>query len=484
MNVEQVFLAIDLGASSGRVVAGVCENDRLSLVELHRFPCESVDLPSGSHWNFPAILTSIKKGLRVALKAYGDRVVSLGVDTWGVDYGLINEQGDLLGLPFQYRDRRTDGMMAVATDRLSAWEIYARTGIQPIFFNTLYQLLAESRANGIGWRAGTRLLFMPDLVNYFLSGRQTSETSIAGTSQLLQAKTQCWDLDLLSRMEIPARLFGELVQAGTSLGPLLPELLAEIGSEVGGEAMSSRLQVISVGSHDTASAVAGVPALEEEPVFLSSGTWSLMGRELSAPVLTEECFQAGFSNEAGVFGTTRLLKNIAGMWLLQECKRQWDVQGLGLDYDQLIQLARQAETFAGQINPDATIFQAPHNMLEAIAQECSRTGLHLPQTPGEVTRLILESLAAKYAETKLALEKITARPITKIYIVGGGSQNLFLNQLAADATGCEIVAGPVEATSLGNILMQMVAAGAITSLQEGRALIARSFVGSTFYPRK
>jgi rhamnulokinase len=463
MKKTRVYLAIDLGAGSGRVLAGLFDGEKLELREMNRFPSEAVRREDGWHWNFPSLLEHIKTGIRLALEDYGDRVVSLGVDTWGVDYGLIDAEGNLKDFPFQYRDSRTEGRMEEAFARMPKEEIYRRTGIQFLYFNTLYQLLAETFSG-----KEKTLLFMPDLVNYFLTGRKANERSIASTGQLLDAKTQNWDSALLTAMGLPEKLFGELVDAGTDLGGLLPEL-------TDGWGIKSSLRVIAVGSHDTASAVAGVPALEEEPVFLSSGTWSLMGRELKEPVLTEESFQAGFSNEGGVLGTTRFLKNISGMWLLQECKRCWDSQGTVMGFDQLVDQARSVTVCPARIDPDAKEFQAPENMSLAIADYCRKTGQTVPETPGEFTRLILESLAVKYAEVKESLEKVTGKPVTKIYIVGGGSQNRFLNQLAADATGCEIVAGPVEATSLGNILIQMVSAGEIMSLREGRSLVAKSF---------
>jgi rhamnulokinase len=473
-----VYLAVDLGAGSGRVLAGLYDGETVTLRELHRFPSEALQLVDGWHWNFEGLLADIKKGIRLALAEYGDQVISLGVDTWGVDYGLLDAGGKLLDQPFQYRDKRTDGMMEEAFSRMPQAEIYRRTGIQFMFFNTLYQLLAEMKSASslkLAGRAET-LLFMPDLVNYCLTGRRVSERSIASTGQLLDARTGAWDFDLLDKMGFPKKIFTELVDAGTSLGTLLPECQEELGR--------SDLKVIAVGGHDTASAVAGVPALEEEPVFLSSGTWSLMGRELKHPVLTEESFQAGFSNEGGVQGTTRFLKNISGMWLLQECKKRWDQQGNVIGFGELVDAARAEPLALAKIDPDAKEFTAPEDMPQAIAEYCRRSGQGVPQTPGQFTRIILESLAAKYAEVKDSLEKVTEQPVTRIYIVGGGSQNRFLNQLAANATGCEIVAGPVEATSLGNILIQMMTAGEISSLREGRELIARSFAVETFQAEK
>lgn len=474
MSNKKIYLAVDLGASSGRVLAGIYDGETLVLRELNRFPSEAFQKDGSWHWKFDAFFSHIKKGIALATAEYGEAVISLGVDTWGVDYGLIDVEGNLLEQPYQYRDGRTDGMMDKAYGLMPKSEIYERTGIQFMFFNTLFQLLGEQKSGRGLMEKADRLLFMPDLVNYFLTGRKVNERSIASTGQLLDARSQGWDQGLFKAMGFPASIFGELVEAGTVLGGFKPELAAELGS--------STLRVIAVGCHDTASAVAGVPALEEEPVFLSSGTWSLIGRELSQPVLTTESFEAGFSNEGGVLGTTRFLKNIAGMWLVQECKKKWDEQGQEISFGELVELAQKEVGGLGLIDPDAKEFQAPADMPKAIADYCRARGQVVPETPGQFVRMILESLADRYATVKTSLEEVTGRKVEKIYIVGGGSQNRLLNQLAANATGCEIVAGPVEATSLGNILMQMIASGDLKDLKEGRRLVAKSFAVETFLP--
>jgi rhamnulokinase len=467
-------LAVDLGAGSGRVVAGIYDGARLELKEINRFANDPVKKDDGWHWQLESLMAGIQEGIGAAVREYGDEVVTLGVDTWGVDYGLIDAEGNLLAAPFQYRDTRTDGMMEEAYRRMPKAEIYQRTGIQFMFFNTIYQLLAEAHSSAQRLEKADRLLFMPDLINYFLTGRKTIERSIASTSQLLDARTQNWDRDLLKAMGLPERIFGELIDAGEVLGELKPELARTLGN--------TRLKVIAPGSHDTASAVVGVPAEDEEPVFLSSGTWSLIGRELKKPVITDASFQVSFSNEGGVQGTTRFLKNIAGMWLLQECKRTWDAAGSSLSFGDLVTEAEKAEPFRSLIDPDVAEFQAPENMPEAIAEYCRKTGQPVPQTPGQFTRAILESLALKYRKMKELLEALTGQRVEKIHIVGGGSQNRLLNRFAADATGCQIVAGPVEATSAGNIVMQLIALGQLKSLSEGRALIRRSFATEEYFP--
>jgi rhamnulokinase len=473
LKARKICLAGDIGASGGRMVAGIYDGTRLALNELSRFPNEPVKTAGGWYWNFDALLKHIKRGIALAMKEYGDAVVSVGVDTWGVDYGLLDDRGKLLGSPFQYRDSRTQGMQEEAFRRMPREEIYRRTGIQFLFFNTLFQLLAELKSPERLDEAG-QLLFMPDLIQYFLTGVRLNEKSIASTSQLLDPYTQTWERNLIKAMGFPEGLFGRLVDAGTVLGELQPDVAEETGAK--------KLRVVAPAGHDTASAVVGVPAEESEPVFVSSGTWSCFGRELDRPVISEESFQATFSNEGGVFGTTRFLKNIAGMWLWQECKRVWDTSGNGASYAELVVQAEKSPPFTALIDPDAADFQAPENMVDALGRFCRRTGQPSPADPGAITRLILESLALKYRFVKESLARVTGRPVDRIYIVGGGSQNHLLNQFTADALNCTVVAGPVEAASIGNIIMQLFALGEIRSLSEGRSLIRRSFETKIFEP--
>ena len=474
MNSQKICLAVDLGAGSGRVVAGIYNGTRLELSELNRFPNDPIKLAESWHWDIERLFTNIKQGIGLAVKKYGADVVSVGVDTWGVDYGLLDARGKLLIAPYQYRDRRTQGMEEEAFRHMPRREIYERTGIQFMFFNTLFQLLAEAR-HKTEMEKAAQLLFMPDLIHFFLTGIAANERSIASTSQLLNPKTQTWEHNLIKAMGLPERIFGKLVDAGTVLG----ELQSSVASETG----AKKLKVITPAGHDTASAVVGVPADEPEPVFLSSGTWSLMGRELSRPVISDASFAATFSNEGGVFGTTRFLKNIAGMWLLQECKRAWDAAGKSLSYDDLENGAQQAAPFTSLIDPDAPDFQAPADMPAAITAFCQRTGQPAPADPGAFTRVIFESLALKYRFVKESLARITGKPIDRVHIVGGGCKNQILNQFAADAMNCRILAGPVEATSIGNIVMQLFALGEVRSLAEGRALVRRSVEPKVFEPK-
>jgi rhamnulokinase len=470
MSRNRICLAVDLGASGGRVVAGIYDGARLELAEVNRFPNEPVKQADGWHWNFERLFDHIKQGISLAIKKHGDDVVSVGADTWGVDYGLLDANGKLRAAPFQYRDARTDGMQEKAFQRMPRREIYRRTGIQFMFFNTLFQLLAETDLE-----KAERLLFLPDLIHYFLTGVRVNEKTIASTGQLLNPQTQAWERDIIRAMKLPEKIFGELIDAGTVLGELRPDVAAEVGAK--------RLRVIAPAGHDTASAVVGVPAEESEPVFLSSGTWSLMGRELNQPVISEKSFAATFSNEGGVFGTTRFLKNIAGMWLLQECKRAWDAAGKSAGYDKLADQAAASPPFVALIDPDAAEFQAPTNMPAAIAGFCRRTGQRAPENFGAFTRAIFESLALKYRWVKESLAQAAGRPVEKVYVVGGGCRNQLLNQFTADALNCAVVCGPVEATSMGNILMQLHALGEIHSLAEGRALTRRSFETKLFEPK-
>jgi rhamnulokinase len=466
----KICLAIDLGAGSGRVVAGIWDGTGLGIEELNRFANDPVKAAVGWHWDLDNLFQHIKRGMALAIKKYGAAVVSAGVDTWGVDYGLLDAHGKLCAAPFAYRDPRTNNMMEKAFHRMPRDEIYRRTGIQFMYFNTLYQLLAEKNLE-----RAQRLLFMPDLIHFLLTGIAGNEKSIASTSQLLNPATQTWDSDLIETMGLPGKIFGDLVNAGSVLGKLQSSVAAELGAP--------HLQVITPASHDTASAVAGVPAEEPEPVFLSSGTWSVIGRELNQPVISKASYRAAFSNEGGVFGTTRFLKNIAGMWLLQECKRAWTAAGKSITYDELTAAAEKSRPFVSLIDPDAAGFQAPADMPRAIAEFCRRTGQPAPEDFGAFARAIFESLALKYRLAKESLVRITGRPVDKIHIVGGGSQNNLLNQFVADALNCAVVCGPVEATSIGNIIMQLCALGEISSLAEGRAVIRRSMETKTFRPQ-
>lgn len=471
---KTTHLAIDLGAGSGRVMAGHFDGSILQIEEVNRFANEGVQLPTGWHWNVLQLLNDIKAGIAEASRRHGNAVVSLSVDTWGVDYGLLDASGRLLGLPWMYRDSRTDGMIEEACRRVPREEIYRRTGIQFMFFNTLFQLLAESQQNAQAMEAADQLLFMPDLLTYWLSGNRVTERTIASTAQLLKAGSADWDVELADRMGIPSRLLKPVTDPGTVVGSILPSVAEETGC--------GNVKVIACGSHDTASAVAGVPADAEQPLFLSSGTWSLLGRELHAPLVSEESYRAGFSNEQGLNGTTRFLKNVAGMWLLQECRRNWEARGIRVDYGQLVEEARSARPGL-LLNPDAPEFAKPCAMPDVIAEFARRSNQPVPETPGEFTRAILESLALRYRQLIVQLRSWMPDLPDTLHVVGGGSRNALLNQMTADATGLRVMAGPIEATAAGNILAQLMALGKISSLKEGREIIKRSFEPQVFEPQ-
>jgi len=471
MPAKKIYLAVDLGAESGRVMAGVYDGKTLALEEMARFPTGGVHLPDGWHWDIVRILGDIRRGIAKARSEFGDAVVSVSVDTWGVDYGLLDAGGSLLGVPWMYRDSRTDGMMDAVSALIPPAELYRRTGIQPMFFNSIYQLMAETKRNPEIVKHAARIAFMPDLITYWLSGEKTVERTIASTSGLLKAGKAEWDTELAARLGIPAHILPPVSEPCTVVGPLLEE-----------NGNRGAIKVVLCGSHDTASAVAGVPAAEKNPLFLSSGTWSLIGRELDAALVTEATGAENFSNEQGLDGTTRFLKNVAGMWLLQECKRNWEREGDKLDYASLV--AKAAGTEAGELlDPDAPEFSRPCDMPAVIAAWLQKTGQSVPATRGGTTRVILESLALKY---RAILEKMKPWmpdfPDT-LHIVGGGSRNALLNQMTADATGLRVTAGPSEATAAGNIAAQMIACGELSSLAEARALVRGSFEIAEFVPR-
>lgn len=468
---RRVYLAADLGADSGRVMAGVHDGSRLVLEEMARFPTGGLLLPDGWHWDIVRIYADIRRGIDKAVAEFGDDVVSVSVDTWGVDYGLLDAGGSLLGLPWMYRDPRTDGMMEAVEALVPHAELYRRTGIQPMFFNTLYQLVAEHRRRPQVLERAARIAFIPDLLTYWLSGAQTSERTIASTSHLLEAGTARWDSDLISRLGLPAAMFPDLAEPCTVAGVLR-----------GADGAAGRIKVVLCGSHDTASAVAGVPASGPQPLFLSSGTWSLVGRELHRPLVTEAAGAARFSNEQGLGGTTRFLKNVAGMWLLQECKRNWERGGEQLEYASLVAKAAGTATDVF-IDPDAPEFARPCDMPAVVTAWLERSGQAAPATRAGLTRVVFESLALKYRVLLAAMKSWMPDFPDTLHIVGGGSRNALLNQMTADATGLRVLAGPSEATAAGNIAAQMIACGDLGSLDEARALIRSSFEIGEFVPR-
>ena len=449
----KVYLAADFGGGSGRLIAGWFEGERLCIEEVHRFGNRQVRLGDRLYWDFPALFEDLKDGLkRAAAKGYD--VESIGIDTWGVDFGLIDRDGCLLGNPMCYRDSRTKGVLDEVFKTLDATEHYATTGIQVMEINTLAQLVSMKGSAQL--EAAHRLLFMPDLFSYFLTGVANNEYCIASTSELLDARSRNWSWETIRALGLPEHIFGEIVMPGTVRGYLREDIASETGL--------GRVKVVAVASHDTASAVAAVPGLlssgEEQGLaaFLSSGTWSLLGVLLPQPILSEEARQASFTNEGGVDGSIRFLQNITGLWLLQRLMAEWAEQGDKQSFDVLLPAAE--ATCIDAIIPVADeAFMNPPSMEEAIKAYCRESGEAVPQTKAELTRCVLQSLAEKYREAIAHLNTLLPRPVSRLHIIGGGSQNQLLNRLTAEATGLEVVAGPVEATAMGNILVQAKAAG-------------------------
>jgi rhamnulokinase len=454
------FAAADLGAESGRVVVGTLGDGGVALDVVHRFANRPVRLPDGLRWNVLGLLDGILDGLRAAGPVDG-----VGVDAWGVDYGLVDDGGRLLGPPFHHRDARTAGMVARAFERIPRGELYATTGIQTMAINTVFQLLADEGTPALD--AAARLLLIPDLLALWLCGEAANEVTAASTTGLLDARTGAWAQDAIARLGLPARLFGALVEPGTALGELLPE-----------HGVDGAPLVRAVAGHDTASAFAAAPIDGEDSAILSSGTWSLLGLELPQPALGPDAAAANLTNERGVDGTTRLLKNVMGLWLVQECRRAWG----GHDYDELHRLAADAAGDVPLIDPDDEAFLAPGDMPARIAEHCARAGQRAPATPGETVRTILVSLACKYRLVLRGLEQVTGRRVRCVHVIGGGARNALLCQLTADVLELPVLAGPVEATALGNVLVQARAAGLLGSLGQLRALAAASAQPQTFEP--
>jgi rhamnulokinase len=463
---ETAFLAVDLGAESGRAVLGRFDGEQITLEEVHRFPNVPVRLPDGLHWDVLRIAREVKDGIAKATRN-GGRIESLGVDAWGVDFALLDRDGCLISNPYHYRDPRTEGMDERAFDRMPKEEIYETTGIQFMPINTLYQLLAMEGSPLL--QAAQTLLLIPDLISYWLTGEKACEFTAASTTQLCDARSGGWARDLLEEMRFPGHIFGEIVPPGTRLGPLLPEVAEEIGANEG-------LRVTAVASHDTASAVVAVPAESENFAYISSGTWSLVGVELPKPAIAPEGMHANFTNEGGFNGTTRFLKNVMGLWLLQECRRTWAREGREYSYEELTRLSQAVPDAGPLLDPDHPAFLPPGDMPGRIRRFCWETHQSPPGEPGEVVRCVLESLALKYRWVLERAEELTGRRAEVVHIVGGGVRNTLLCQLTADATRRPVRAGPVEATALGNLMVQAYARGYLGSLEEIRAAVRGSSV--------
>jgi sugar (pentulose or hexulose) kinase len=460
------YLALDLGAESGRAIIGTLNGSKLSLSEVHRFCNGPVGLPDGLHWDVLRLWSEIKTGIASAVK-HGDKLEGVGLDTWGVDFALLDKNKTLLSNPFHYRDARTDGMLDEAFKCMPRAEIFASTGIQFMQINTLYQLLSMSLQKSPVLDVARTLLTIPNLFNYWLSGETTNEFTHATTTQCLDPRQRNWAIPVLDALNIPTHLFGTLTNPGTAIGTLLPDIAEETGA--GG------VQVMLPACHDTGSALVAVPARNQDFAWISSGTWSIMGVEALEPCLNEKALEYNFTNEGGVFGTWRLSKNMMGLWLVQECKRTWGHQGEDLSYDEITRLASEARPFLAVIDPDHNSFLHTGDMPERIRKYCADTNQSVPQTKGEVIRIALEGIALKYRWTLEKLEELTEKKFAPIHIIGGGTKNRLLNQLTANATNRVVVTGPVEATAIGNVLMQAIGLKHLGSLSDARAIVRASF---------
>ena len=466
---KKVYLAIDLGAGSGRVIAGLYDGSQITLEEVTRFPNHPVAIRNGMYWSLFAFYREVVAGIKKARARWGNNIVSAGVDTWGVDYAHFSTSGEMLGSPHSYRDSRTDGMVEKVRNVVSGEEIYERTGIQTMALNTIYQLYSEKLADSAVLNASGQLLFMPDIINYFLTGQMVNERTIASTSQLYNPVTKDWDYELINKLGLPSKIFGKIVDPGVQLGEAIID--------------DEPLKIVTVGAHDTASAVAAVPMQSSRCAYLSSGTWSLLGQELSKPMINADTARENFTNETGVNDTIRFLKNLTGMWPVQECKREWDTdRDTPLDFGELAAAARESDPFVAFIDADDPCFAAPGNMPQRINDYLKATKQTMPTSHGQIVRVIYESLALKYKLVMDKMVELTGQEVDVLHVVGGGCQNNLLNQFTANSLGIPVKSGPVEATALGSILMQMKADGEIQSLQDGRALVENSFATQTFEP--
>jgi len=471
---DHYYIACDLGAESGRVMLGHLQNGRLEIEEIHRFSNGPMRLAGSLRWNVPGIFSELKTGLK---KVAGRKVpaASLSVDSWGVDYVLFNKRQPLLGLPHHYRDVRTDAIFERTMKSDLPALIFEETGIQFMGLNMLYQFIAEVEANSDLLAIADQFLNIADYLHYLFCGMGRAEESMASTTQIYNPRTRTWSSKLIKQFGFPEKCFPPVVPSGTKLGPLLPEIAEETGLK--------GIEVIATCSHDTGAAVAAVPAQGDGWAYLSSGTWSLIGVELDAPLISEKVRAHNFTNEAGYGGTTRFLKNIVGLWILQECRRTWVAGGSDIDYAELNRLAAEAEPLRSLINPNATRFLKPDGMPDKIRAYCRETGQPEPETHGQFTRCILESLSLLYNHTLGELEQLTGRTIHTLHIVGGGSKSALLNQYAANSTGREVIAGPVEATAIGNLLIQGIALGHLKSLADLRKVVRDSQPVQTFKPQ-
>ena len=468
------YLAIDLGAESGRTIVGSLTEGKLTLSETHRFVNGPVRVNDGVHWDVLRLWSDIKTGIGITSSKF-DQIESIGLDTWGVDFALLDKNNSLLSNPFHYRDVRTDGMLDKAFKDVPRAEIFSNTGIQFMQINTLYQLLALVRKQDPLLDVAQTFLTIPDLFNFWLTGELTNEFTNATTTQCFNPATREWAIPMMERMNIPTHLFRSVTEPGTVLGELAPQDIRLSSSK--------STFVVLPACHDTGSAVVAVPAKNEDFAWLSSGTWSVMGAEVHEPCLTEEALVYNFTNEGGVFGTWRLSKNIMGLWLVQECRREWMRQGDELSFDALTEAAAKSEAFLSVIDPDDVEFLHPGDMPSRIQKFCQDTDQPMPQTKGQILRVALESIALKYRFVLERLEELSGKHLDPLHIIGGGTQNRLLNQFTADATKRTVVTGPVEATAIGNVLMQAIGLKYLGSLSDAREVVRSSFDVEEYHPK-
>ncbi|MCS7220802.1 MAG: rhamnulokinase family protein [Anaerolineae bacterium] len=473
---HKTYLAFDLGASNGRAIAGYFDGERLHLEVIHRFDNPMIQTPVYRHWDVLGLFRELMQALRAWAARGEGELSSVGVDTWGVDFALLGRDGTLLGNPIAYRDPYTEGVMDSVVTELGRAFIFEQTGLQFMPINTLYQLIALARRKAPQLEAADQLLMMPDLFHYFLTGERVVEFTDATTTQCYNPRTGDWAWELIERVGLPRRIFSPVVPPGTRIGTLLRHVSEETG--VG------TVEVIAPASHDTGSAVAAVPARGEDWAYISLGTWALMGIEVRTPILSGEALAANFTNEGGVDGTYRFLKNITGLWLVQECRRIWAREdGQATSWDELIRMAAEAQPLRSFVDPDDLLFLSPPDMPEAIRSYCRRTGQPVPERRGEVLRCALEGLALKCRYTADTLARLRGKSLQVLHIVGGGIQNRLLCQFIANATGLPVITGPIEATAMGNILIQAMGQGYIGSLQELREVVRRSVAPEEYTPQ-
>lgn len=471
---KHYFLAFDLGATSGRSVLGILENDRIEIKELTRFPNSIVELHGKYYWNIMSLYQSLKEGM-MACRKEGVVPESIGIDTWGVDVVPVADDGSLLSMPRAYRDPYTVGVPERFFERISKEKVYEKTGIQIMNFNTLFQMFASDEGNYLPLKYAGKLLFMPDALSYMLTGKKVCEYTIASTSQILNPRLKEFDTELLNAAGFGSEIFPEIVMPGTVIGTLNDNIAKE--TDLG------KVPVVTVAGHDTASAVAAVPSSDDNFAYLSSGTWSLMGIEVKEPVITHESYEMNFTNEGGIEGTTRFLKNICGMWILEQCRKEWESMGKNYIYPEIVAMAENALPFKAFIQPDDPSFANPPSMLKAMEDYLITTNQKPLTDDAQVVRCIFESLALRYREVMECLESLSPFPIHRLHIIGGGSKNHLLNQFTANAIARPVISGPSEATAIGNVMIQAKAAGLVSSLKEMRSIISNSIDTMEYLPQ-